>query len=297
MRLSLVLVLLASLAAAERPAYPLYETRAPLTPKSPLDTLVFDRLHRLNIEPAYLSSDSVFLRRVYLDVIGTLPTPQEASAFLQDPTPNKRALLIDALLDRPEFADYWAMKWSDLLRVKAEFPINLWPNAAQAYFHWIRAAIRENQPYDRFVRALLTTSGSNFRTPPVNFYRAMQSKEPAAIAQTVALTFMGARAEAWPRERLAGMAGFFSQLAYFFLPARLQGDRRMEGRDRLLQARPHAAASRLPRWHFRQTRPGPRSPRSLRRLADHAEESLVHAQHRQPCLELAPRPRHHQRAG
>ena len=106
------------------------------------------------------------------------------------------------------------MKWSDLLRVKAEFPINLWPNAAQAYYHWIRASIRENKPYDRFVRELLTASGSNFRDPPVNFYRAMQSKEPAAIAQTVALTFMGTRAENWPKARLTAMAGFFSQVGY-----------------------------------------------------------------------------------
>jgi hypothetical protein len=106
------------------------------------------------------------------------------------------------------------MKWCDLLRVKAEFPINLWPNAAQAYHHWIRAAIRENQPYDRFVRDLLTSSGSNFRDAPVNFYRAMQSKEPTAIAQIVALTFMGTRAENWPPERLAAMAGFFSQIGY-----------------------------------------------------------------------------------
>ena len=106
------------------------------------------------------------------------------------------------------------MKWCDLLRVKAEFPIDLWPNAAQAYHHWIRAALRDGIPYDRFARELLTASGSNFRDPPVNFYRAMQSREPAAIAQAVALTFMGARAEKWPPERLAGMAGFFAQVGY-----------------------------------------------------------------------------------
>src|SRR6266542_1435204 len=213
MRLSVVFLAVA-LSAAERPVNPLYEIRGPLTPPTKLDTLVFANLHRLNIEPAYSSSDTVFLRRVYLDVIGTLPAPQEASAFLQDPAPTKRATLIDRLLDRPEFADYWAMKWSDILRVKAEFPINLWPNAAQAYHHWLRSAIRENMPYDRFARELLTASGSNFREAPVNFYRAMQSKEPPAIAQTVALTFMGTRAENWPPERLAAMSAFFSQIGY-----------------------------------------------------------------------------------
>jgi hypothetical protein len=216
MRLSFIWALAAAATAlsAERPVHPVYESRAALAPQGKIDQLVFERLKRLDIQPAYPCSDAVFLRRVYLDVIGTLPTAQEATAFLQDQTPNKRALLIDRLLERDEFADYWAMKWSDLLRVKAEFPINLWPNAAQAYFHWIRAAIRENKPYDRFVRELLTASGSNFRSAPVNFYRAMQSKEPAAIAQTVALTFMGTRAENWPKPRLIGMAGFFTQVAY-----------------------------------------------------------------------------------
>ncbi len=215
MRLSLFAIFLAVTAAgAERAFNPTFESPAPLSAQSPIDALVFDRLKRLDIQPAFLSSDAVFLRRAYLDVIGTLPTAQEALQFLADRDPAKRAALIDRLLERPEFADYWAMKWSDLLRVKAEFPINLWPNAAQAYHHWIRAAIRENQPYDRFARELLTASGSNFRDAPVNFYRAMQSKEPAAIAQTVALTFMGTRAENWPPERLAAMAGFFSQIGY-----------------------------------------------------------------------------------
>jgi hypothetical protein len=215
MRLSLYAIFLVLAAPAAEPALnPTFEIVAPLSPQTRIDALVFDRLNRLDLQPANLSSDAVFLRRVYLDAIGTLPTAQEAAGFLEDQDPNKRGALIDRLLERHEFADYWAMKWSDLLRVKAEFPINLWPNAAQAYHHWIRAAIAENRPYDRFVRELLTSSGSNFRDPPVNFYRAMQNKEPQAIAQTVALTFMGTRAENWPPERLAAMAGFFSQIGY-----------------------------------------------------------------------------------
>jgi hypothetical protein len=106
------------------------------------------------------------------------------------------------------------MKWSDLLRVKAEFPINLWPNAAQAYHRWIRTSLKENMPYDRFARELLTSSGSNFRMPPVNFYRAVQSKEPEGIARAVALTFMGTRAEKWPTNQLSGLAAFFSEIGY-----------------------------------------------------------------------------------
>jgi hypothetical protein len=205
-----VLVATAGTNAAHRP----FESGAVTTPRGKIDELVLGRLSQLGIEPAHLCSDAVFVRRAYLDVIGTLPTAQEARAFLSDRDPNKRSALIEHLLEREEFADYWAMKWSDLLRVKAEFPINLWPNAAQAYHRWIRASIRENKPYDQFVRELLTASGSNFRVPPVNFYRAMQNREPLGIAQTVALTFMGARAENWPKDRLAGMAVFFSQIDY-----------------------------------------------------------------------------------
>ena len=106
------------------------------------------------------------------------------------------------------------MRWCDLLRVKSEFPIKLWPNAVQAYHRWIRTSIRDNMPYDQFVREMLTASGSNFRDPQVNFYRAVQSREPQAIAQAVALSFMGVRPESWPKERWSGMAAFFSQIAY-----------------------------------------------------------------------------------
>ena len=201
-------------AAPAAPPTGLYESSDSLTGDNPIDKLVLVRLKELDIQPALVCSDSVFVRRVFLDVIGTLPTEQEARAFLTSREPNKRAALIDKLLERDEFTDYWAMKWSELLRVKAEYPINLWPNAAQAYYHWIRDSVRKNKPYDQFARDLLLASGSNFRAPAANFYRAMQSKDPASIAQTVALTFMGCRAEKWPKDRLAGMAAFFSQVGY-----------------------------------------------------------------------------------
>ena len=191
-----------------------YESPAAPTPRTKIDELVFGRLKRLGIPPAHACSDAVFVRRAYLDAIGTLPTAEEARTFLSDRNPNKRSALIDRLLERDEYADYWAMKWSDLLRVKSEFPINLWPNAVQAYHRWIRTCLKENLPYDRFVREMLTASGSNFRAPQVNFYRAVQSREPQAIAQAVALTFMGSRAEKWPQDRLAEMAAFFSQIGY-----------------------------------------------------------------------------------
>jgi len=209
-----VLALAALSAAADKPFTPPFETGAELISHGEIDDLVFAQWKQLGIQPANPCSDAVFLRRAYLDVIGTLPTPEEASQFLADQDPGKRPALIDRLLRRSEFADYWAMKWSDLLRVKSEFPINLWPNAVQAYYRWIHTSIRDNVPYDRFVREMLVSSGSNFRVAEVNFYRAVQSKEPSAIAQAVALTFMGTRADKWPRARLDGMAAFFSQVGY-----------------------------------------------------------------------------------
>jgi hypothetical protein len=191
-----------------------FEGQAVTAPRTRIDELVFAKLEQLGVEPARLCSDAVFVRRAYLDVIGTLPTAQETRAFLSDGDPNKRSALVDHLLEREEFADYWTMKWGDLLRVKSEFPINLWPNAAQAYHHWIRTCIRENLPYDRFVREMLTASGSNFRVGPVNFYRAVQGNQPQALAQAVALTFMGVRAETWPKEKWSDLAVFFSRIGF-----------------------------------------------------------------------------------
>jgi hypothetical protein len=179
-----------------------------------LDACVDASLARRGLVPAVRCEDAVFLRRVFLDVLGTLPTADEATAFLADPAPDKRARLVSLLLERPEFADYWAMKWADILRVKAEFPVNLWPNAAQAYHRWIRTTIRDRWPYDRFVRELLTASGSNFRVGPVNFYRALQSRSPEAAADAVGLILLGERVASWPVERRAGLAAFFGSLRY-----------------------------------------------------------------------------------
>ncbi len=189
-------------------------SRAGGAPENPIDDIVFGRLRDLNITPARICADTVFVRRVYLDVIGTLPTPTETQQFALASDPHKRSKLIEQLLKRDEFAEYWAMKWGDLLRVKSEFPINLWPNAAQAYHHWIRRSVMDNVPYDRFVRDMLTASGSNFRAPPANFYRAVERKDSKTIAKAVALTFMGARAEKWPAQQWDDMATFFSAVGY-----------------------------------------------------------------------------------
>ncbi len=209
-----LLFVVAAGAVAEESDVFIFESPALVTPHNKIDELVFAKLKLLEIEPA-ICSDAVFVRRAYLDVIGTLPTAEEARRFIDDSnTKTKRSLLIDRLLDRDEFADYWSMKWGDILRIKAEFPVNLWPNAAQAYHRWIRASLAENKPYDQFVRELLTSSGSNYRVGQVNFYRAIQSKAPEGTAHAVALAFMGSRAENWPAGRLSGMAVFFSQIGY-----------------------------------------------------------------------------------
>jgi hypothetical protein len=209
-RLLPVCLLLATASLAGTP----FEDSAALAPRGRIDDLVFGRLKELNLTPAKPCSDPVFVRRVYLDVTGMLPTAAEAQQFILEQNPNKRAALVDRLLARDEFADFFAMKWSDVLRIKAEFPVNLWPNAAQAYHRWIRDAIRDNRPWNEVARAMLTASGSNFENPPVNFYRALQNKTPAGIAQSVALTFLGERAERWPSNELANLAVFFANVSY-----------------------------------------------------------------------------------
>ncbi len=192
----------------------IYEDDTPFGVVNPIDEHVLAVLRARGIEPARRCSDAVFVRRVYLDVIGTLPTADEVRVFLADDRADKRGRLIDALLVRNEFADYWALKWCDVLRVKSEYPINLWPNAVQAYHHWVREAIKRNMPYDDFARELLTATGSNFRVPPVNFWRAVQGQDPATLARAAALTFMGTRLEHWSERQRAGLEAFFSRLAF-----------------------------------------------------------------------------------
>ena len=218
MRTGLIVALLllipsAGRAGERKPASP-FETDVAFAPVNTIDKLVLAALRERGIEPANRCSDEVFVRRVHLDVIGTLPRVEEVTRFLDDRARDKRRRLIDDLLARDEFADYWALKWCDLLRVKAEFPINLWPNAVQAYHRWIHDCIRLNRPYDRMARTMLTASGSNFREPAVNFWRATQSRDPDALAQAVGVTFMGIRLERWSKERRAAMALFFSRIAF-----------------------------------------------------------------------------------
>lgn len=204
----------AMISAAQPSSNPAASPENAFVARNKIDELVFNRLQKLGIRPANPCTDAVFIRRVYLDVIGTLPASDEVVKFLADKNPDKRAALIDQLLARDEFADLLGLKWCDLLRVKSEFPVNLWPDAVQAYDHWVRVSIRENLPYSQFAWQLLTAGGSNFRVPPVNFYRSAGAKDPKAIARVVALAFMGERADAWPAKKLDNMAVFFSQVGF-----------------------------------------------------------------------------------
>jgi len=182
--------------------------------KNKIDQLVLETLEKKGIIPSDDCTDETFLRRVFLDLTGTLPSIEEAKKFLYSKSSSKREDLISYLLEKKEFADYWSMKWCDLLRVKSEFPIKLWPNAVQAYARFIRDSLRKNKPYDSFVKELLTASGSNFRSPAVNFYRAVTEKTPLKIAEAVALNFMGVRISKWNEKKQQQMAAFFSKIGY-----------------------------------------------------------------------------------
>ena len=191
-----------------------YESAEWSTPANVIDEHVTAALRKQDVSLRNSCSDAVFVRRIYFDAIGTLPSSRDVETFIEDKSPDKRAKLIDSLLARPEFADYWAMKWCDLLRVKSEFPINLWPNAVQAYAKWIHDSIARDEPYDQFARELLTSNGSGFKVPPVNFYRAVQGRDPISLAKATALTFMGVRIDKWPKAKQDQMAAFFSEVAY-----------------------------------------------------------------------------------
>jgi hypothetical protein len=188
-----------------------------------VDRLVWDKLERLGIEPSDLSSDAEFLRRVHLDTIGTLPTADEARAFLADTSPDKRARLIDALLDRPEYADYWTMKWLDVLRADQS---EITPQGTVAMQRWLHAAFRENRPFDAVARELLEARGPTTAEGPAAFYKALD--EPGEAARAVSQLLLGVRiecaqchhhpSERWTQGDYIALAGFFTGVKLKKLP-------------------------------------------------------------------------------
>ncbi len=182
-----------------------------------IDERVHEKLRQLKYLPSETCTDDEFLRRVYLDTIGLLPTVEETQAFLADESPDKRSRLIDQLLERPEHAKFWALKWGDLLRLTSGQVGN---DGVYKYHRWLEAALRDNMPYDQFARRLLTAVGSTLDNPPANFYRT--AGETNDCVETVSQVFLGARLqcakchnhpfERWTQDNYYGMAAFFNRV-------------------------------------------------------------------------------------
>ncbi|MEZ5299189.1 MAG: DUF1549 and DUF1553 domain-containing protein [Verrucomicrobiales bacterium] len=184
-----------------------------------VDEHVFAKLQRLRLNPSALCTDTEFCRRAYLDIIGQPPRAEEARAFAADPDPNKRTNLIEALVERDEFAFHWALKWADLLRVEQK---TLDSKGVAAFHGWIRQSIAEGKPLDQFCREIVTASGSTYENPPSNFYRAL--REPALRSEAVAQVFLGTRIncakchnhpfERWTQDDYYRFAALFDAIDY-----------------------------------------------------------------------------------
>ncbi|WP_169980344.1 DUF1549 and DUF1553 domain-containing protein [Tautonia rosea] len=185
--------------------------------RTPFDEAVFAKLEALKIHASPPASDHVFLRRAYLDAIGVLPTPDEARAFLDSDDPDKRAHLVDVLLDRPEFADFWALKWADLLRNEEK---TMGPKGVWAFQRWLRDQIDADVPLTDFAEALLTGSGSSWSNPPVSFYRT--NRDPETCAESFGQIFLGVRLQCarchnhpfdiWTQDDYYGIAAAFANI-------------------------------------------------------------------------------------
>lgn len=152
---------------------------------SAFDSLVLDQLQRLHLPPSPPADDATFLRRATLDTLGRLPTPAEVGAFVADPASDKHARLADRLLAAPEYVDFWAYKWSDVLLVSGA---RLRPAAVKAYYGWIRDRVADNTPWDRFVRQVVTARGSSVDEGESNFFAVHQ--DPESMAENVSQAFL-----------------------------------------------------------------------------------------------------------
>jgi hypothetical protein len=192
-----------------------------------IDGHVHAKLKKLNIIPSELCGDAEFLRRAYLDIIGTLPTPAEARRFLSDKTADRRTKLADELLDRPEYADYWALKWADLLRVDRQA---LGHKRAFAFYRWIHGSLAANKPYDQFVRELLAAEGPLDQVGPANFFKVVA--KPGEAASTLSQVFLGVRIacaechhhpfDRWSQTDYYGMQAFFTPVTVKTTPAKME---------------------------------------------------------------------------
>lgn len=182
-----------------------------------VDTLVDAKLRQLQYVPASVCTDEVFLRRVFLDLVGILPSVEETTAFLSDTNGDKRNRLIDGLLERPEHAKFWAMKWGDLLRLTGKSVGN---DGVYKYHRWVEQSIRDNMPYNEFAKQLLSASGSTYSNPPANFYRTAGDMNDCV--ETISQVFLGARLqcakchnhpfERWTQDNYYGLGAFFQRV-------------------------------------------------------------------------------------
>lgn len=154
----------------------------------------------------------VLVRRLYLDLAGRIPSVEEAKAFVDSKDAFRRFKLVERLLSADSFADYWSMRFCDILRVKSEFPINLWPNAVYVYHRRIRSFVKDDEPWDAFARALLTATGSDFRDAEANFFRATARRTPEGMAEAAALTFLGEDYAALPAAQQKAYARYFRRV-------------------------------------------------------------------------------------
>ncbi|MCA9094191.1 MAG: DUF1553 domain-containing protein [Planctomycetaceae bacterium] len=182
-----------------------------------IDDLILSKLERLQIPPSTTAGDSDFLRRAYLDTIGVLPTVEETKAFLEDQGTDKRQRLIESLLTRPEYVDYWSYQWSDLLLLSSN---RLKPSAVWSFYRWIRTQVEANRPWDQFAREIVTASGSTLENGATNFF--VLHKDPQDLTESMSVTFLGmsigcARCHDHPLERWTlddyyGLANLFGRV-------------------------------------------------------------------------------------
>jgi len=189
-------------------------------PANYIDELVNTKLRKLRIEPSELCSDEVFLRRVTIDITGVLPTEEEYRTFLDDKSPDKRAKLVDGLLQRKAFAEIWAMKWAELLMIHSGGETQISYKSIYLYATWLTEQIAGNVPLDKIVRQLLAARGGTFSSPPTNLYQI--ERDTLKTAENVSQVFMGVRVQCaqchnhpfdrWTMDDYYGFAAFFSQI-------------------------------------------------------------------------------------
>ena len=195
---------------------PDFQWQAP-PPNNYIDELVNAKLQQMQYLPSDTCTDAEFFRRVHLDVIGLLPSVDQTQAFLNDTRSDRRARLIDDLLQRDEFAKFWALKWGDLLMMTGQ---QAGDEGVYKYHRWVEESLRSNMPYDQFARQLITASGSTLANPPANFYRTASDRD--ACVETVSQIFLGARLqcakchnhpfERWTQDNYYALGAFFHRV-------------------------------------------------------------------------------------